>query len=80
MTRIITDSTCDLTLNEAEALDLTMLSLHVNFGSESYEDKRTITNEQFYQKLRESEMLPTTSLLNVGDFQQAYFYACKQKK
>ena len=44
MTRIITDSTCDLTLAEAEALGLTMLSLHVNFGSESYEDKRTITN------------------------------------
>ncbi len=72
MTRIITDSTCDLTLAEAEALGLTMLSLHVNFGSESYEDKRTITNEQFYQKLRESETLPTTSLLNVGDFQQAF--------
>ncbi|NTU88536.1 MAG: DegV family protein [Actinobacteria bacterium] len=65
---IICDSTCDLSVEETQALNVIMLSLKVNFGAESYEDKRTITNEEFYEKLEKSEELPTTSLLNVGDF------------
>ena len=65
---IVCDSTCDLSLEETQALDVIMLSLKVNFGPESYEDKRTITNEEFYEKLEKSEELPTTSLINVGDF------------
>src|SRR5665647_864225 len=65
---IVTDSTCDLSLQETEALHVEMLSLKVVFGTEVYEDKRTITNEEFYQKLESSKALPTTSLVSVGDF------------
>lgn len=65
---IVTDSTCDLPLQETEALQVEMLSLKVVFGSEVYEDKRTITNEEFYKKLESSKALPTTSLVSVGDF------------
>ncbi len=69
---IITDSTCDLSLQEAEALQVEMLSLKVVFGSEVYEDKRTISNEEFYEKLAASKALPTTSLISVGDFLDAF--------
>ena len=69
---IITDSTCDMTLSETEALDVEMLSLIVNFGEEEFADKRTITNEEFYLKLKISQKLPTTSLIGVGDFATAF--------
>ncbi len=68
MALIIADSTCDLTLAQASELNIEMLSLSVNFGGESYLDKREITNEEFYEKLAAAPELPTTSLLNPGDF------------
>jgi DegV family protein with EDD domain len=72
MLKIITDSTCDLSLEELKALDVTMLSLKVNFGLDSFEDKREITNEEFYEKLKSSKELPTTSLVGVGDFIEVF--------
>jgi len=72
MAHIIADSTCDLTLAQAEELGATLLSLRVLFGEEVYLDKRTLTNEEFYQKLGESEEFPTTSLLNPEDFLDAF--------
>ena len=72
MLKIITDSTCDLSLDELKALDVTMLSLKVNFGLDSFADKREITNEEFYEKLKSSKQLPTTSLVGVGDFIEAF--------
>ncbi|HWQ57864.1 MAG TPA: DegV family protein [Clostridia bacterium] len=72
MALIIADSTCDLTLGQANELDVEMLSLSVNFGEESYLDKRTLTNEEFYKKLAAAPELPTTSLLNPDDFIGAF--------
>jgi len=69
---IMTDSTCDLTLEQANALKIEMISLKVNFDQESYDDKRTISSEEFYGKLKQSKNLPTTSLIGVGDFLQAF--------
>ena len=69
---IMTDSTSDLTLEQASALKIEMLSLKVNFDQESYDDKRTISSEEFYGKLKQSKNLPTTSLIGVGDFLQAF--------
>lgn len=72
MAVIITDSTSDLTLAQAEELGVEMLSLRVHFGAESYLDKREITNEEFYEKLAAAKELPTTSLLNPEDFIEAF--------
>jgi DegV family protein with EDD domain len=62
--RIITDSTSDIPLDEAQNLGIEIAPLKVRFGSEEYVDKYTITNEQFYQKLSASDALPTTALVN----------------
>lgn len=72
MTKIIVDSTCDFSLEEAEKAGLTMLSLHVRFGDEEFLDKRTITNEEFYKKLIVSKELPSTALVSAGEFLEAY--------
>ena len=72
MPMIITDSTCDWSLEEANRLGVELLSLKVCFGDQVFEDKRTITNEMFFEKLSQYDVLPTTSLLSVGDFLAAF--------
>lgn len=57
--RIITDSTADVT---AEVLTrLKRVPLTVNFGVEEYIDGVTITHQEFYEKLVESDKMPSTS-------------------
>ncbi|MGI6498487.1 MAG: DegV family protein [Oscillospiraceae bacterium] len=72
MAILITDSTSDLPLAELDAQNITMLSLKVSFGQEEFLDKRTITNEAFYEKLAQSETLPQTTLLSIGAFQEVF--------
>lgn len=72
MIRIITDSTCDLPIRDLEQDGVSVLSLTVQFGQEQYKDKRELSNEDFYEKLKKSEVLPTTSLLNPQDFLECF--------
>ena len=58
-TRIIVDSTADL-VPEIEAR-VSTVPLTVHFGQEEYIDGVTIDNRTFYEKLIESDVLPTTS-------------------
>ncbi len=72
MAIIVTDSTCDLTLEEVKELGIEMLSLTVNFKEEQFVDKVTLSNEEFYKKLEESDEIPTTALLNPADFLEVF--------
>ena len=58
-TRIIVDSTADL-IPEIKARVYTV-PLTVHFGKEEYVDGVTIDHQTFYEKLIESDVLPTTS-------------------
>ena len=58
-TRIIVDSTADL-VPEIKAR-VSTVPLAVHFGQEEYIDGVTIDNKTFYEKLIESDVLPTTS-------------------
>ncbi len=66
--RIITDSTCDLSLSQLQELDIECIPLSVYFGEEQYLDKVELSPEAFYQKLSQSHDLPTTSQLNPEAF------------
>ncbi len=70
--RIITDSTSDFTMEQANALNISMLSLKVNLGGREYVDKVEITSEEFYEKLKKVEKLPTTTLISPQAFQDEY--------
>ncbi len=72
MAVIVTDSTCDIPLQQLASMGVEMLSLKVNFGDESFADKREITNEEFYARLAKSDALPTTTLLSIGEFLDCY--------
>jgi DegV family protein with EDD domain len=56
----------------AQELGVTMVPLHVIFGDVSYREGIDITAEEFYEMLRKSRHLPTTSAPSVGDFQEVY--------
>ena len=58
-TRIIVDSTADLPEQLRERFLVQPLTVH--FGDQSYQDGVTITHREFYEKLVESDVLPTTS-------------------
>lgn len=58
-TRIIVDSTADLTPNFKERVQTVPLT--VRFGDEEFIDGVTIERKAFYEKLIESDALPTTS-------------------
>lgn len=68
---IITDSGSDIIDNTRE--DLTVLPITIRFddGSE-YKDGENITHEEFYERLIESESLPTTSQVTPFVFEETY--------
>ena len=68
--RIIVDSTADLTA-EVKAR-LTVVPLTVHFGEEEYIDGVTIDHKMFYEKLVESDVLPTTSQATPGAFAEVF--------
>lgn len=67
--RIITDSASDMTAVRPE---LTVLPMTVTFGSDEYLDGATLSHADFYAKLVESDVLPTTSQLSPFAFEQAF--------
>lgn len=70
--KIVTDSIGDVPSQAIEELGITIIPLYVHFGNESYRDGIDLTTEQFYDKLRHSEILPTTSVPPLGTFVEAY--------
>ena len=57
--RIVVDSTADTSPDIRDRL--TVVPLTVHFGDQEYVDGITITHKQFYEKLVESDVMPTTS-------------------
>lgn len=69
-TRIIIDSTADLTADIAQRVSVVPLTVH--FGEEEYVDGVTITHEQFYEKLVESDVMPSTSQATPAAFAEMF--------
>lgn len=69
---IVTDSTADLPIEIVKADNLTVIPLKVNFQDKSYTEGVDLTNKQFYEKLEQAEILPTTSQPSPADFIEKY--------
>ena len=72
MIRIITDSASDFELSEAEKLNVTVLPMQIQFGNTSFLDRYEISADTFYQKLIETDALPSTSQINPYTFEEEY--------
>lgn len=69
---VITDSSADLPAGIAEALNIHVVPLRLNFGEQDYLDKVGMSPAQFYRKLREQDVLPRTSQPPPGDFRRQF--------
>ncbi len=75
--RIITDSTSDISKEQAAQLGITIVPLKVIFSDREYKEGVEITIEGFYEKLVQAEKLPTTSQPAPDDF-LGYFNEAKE--
>jgi len=70
---IIADSSSDIPKDISEKYSLTIIPLYVIFGSETFKDDgKQLTIKSFYDKIRKSPALPTTSQPTPGDFLEIY--------
>lgn len=67
--QIITDSSSDIT--NITRKDLTVLPMKITFDEEEYLDGVNLSHEEFYEKLVESDALPTTSQIPPYEFEEA---------
>ncbi|GGA33266.1 fatty acid-binding protein DegV [Kroppenstedtia guangzhouensis] len=75
--QVITDSTADIPKHLIEELGIVVVPLKVHLSGESYLDGVTISPSQFYERLKESDEMPTTSQPSPIDFVEAYREAAK---
>ena len=71
-TAIVIDSTADFPDARAHYPNWRVVPLYVNFGTDSFKDGVDLTAAQFYERLRTSPELPTTSQPTPADFLVAY--------
>lgn len=72
MIRIIIDSACDMPKTKADELKLDFLPLKTIFGEEEFLDGITITHDEFYTRLENSNVNPTTSQISPADYEDIY--------
>lgn len=70
--KIIIDSGCDMSKQEAEAQGLYLLPLKTRIDGTEYLDGVTITSEAFYEMLETCKELPTTSQIGPYEYEEAY--------
>jgi DegV family protein with EDD domain len=70
--KIVTDSVADLPSEVVEELGITVVPLNVRFGTDVYREGIDITADQFYEKLKQSKILPITSVPAPAAFTQVY--------
>jgi DegV family protein with EDD domain len=71
-TAIVLDSTADLPDAAERFPNWRVVPLYVNFGDESLRDGVDIEPAQFYERLRDASVFPTTSQPTPGDFLTVY--------
>lgn len=69
---IITDSTAYLPQSIVEELGICTVPLTLHWDGESYRDGEDIKAEEFYDRLEESNTIPTTSQVTVNEFNELF--------
>ena len=71
-TAIVVDSTADFPEAPEHYANWRIVPLYVRFGTESFRDYVELGPDEFYARLRESPVTPTTSQPTPGDFRAVY--------
>ena len=70
--KVVTDSTSEIPRDLAQSLGITIVPLEVNLGTEVFKDGVDLSSEEFFRRLTEGGVHPTTSQPPPGEFIQAY--------
>ena len=70
--RIVTDSLADIPAPILQELDITTIPCVVRFGDQEFQDRVDLFPSEFYQKLRHSPVMPSTSQPAIGVFEDLY--------
>ena len=70
--KVITDSASDLPNDLADSLGITIVPTNVIFGDEQFQDRVDLSPAQFYERLIDSPVHPTTSAPSIGQFVETY--------
>jgi DegV family protein with EDD domain len=70
--RVVTDSACDLPEELVSKFGIEIVPLTIRFGSEELVDRKELTTDDFWRRLRESPVLPETSAPSAGAFEKAF--------
>ena len=70
--RIICDSASDITQEQAKKWGITVLPMKILWEGEEYLDGVTLKTKEFFEKLIETDELPTTSQISPFDYEQAF--------
>lgn len=76
--KIITDSTSDLSADTAKQLGITVVPLQIHFGNDTYKDGVDISTDEFYRRLAENKIYPSTSAPPPRDFINAFDKAAEE--
>lgn len=69
--KIVSDNCCDLNDGLLKQYDISIIPLQIRFGDREY-SYGELSNAQFYQMMRSSDTLPSTSQPSAGDFQSLF--------
>jgi len=70
--KIVTDSSCDLSMDLVTRHGITVVPMYINVGKKSFLDGVEMSHEQFYEGLPHFDHHPTTSVPGPGQLVQAY--------
>lgn len=69
---VVVDSTSDIPADQRKQLDIHVVPLQIMFGSEQFRDGIDLSNDEFYARLEEGSVHPTSSQPSAGDFAEMY--------
>ena len=58
---VVVDSTLDMSAEEYQALNITMVPLNILVGEDEFKDQVEISSEEFYERMGEATELPKTA-------------------
>ena len=70
--KLFTDSAADLPQHYRDKYDIDVVPLSVIFGTEEFKDQVTLSHDEFWRKLINSEELPATNQVNPHEFAEAF--------
>jgi DegV family protein with EDD domain len=70
--KIVTDSVADIPAKVVAELGISIIPVMLHFGEETFRDGIDMTTDQFFQKLVNSDVMPTTSVPSMDMFARTY--------